>query len=245
MELNIYGRNPVYEALRSSFTVQEVWVADSAEGRIIQQIRGLAAGKNVPVKIVPKNDLQKLSGPVVHQGVAARISDFTLLTEGRFFELIEQISTPAIVVLDQMQDPHNLGAIIRTAEVAGIDVLVLPQKGSAEVNATVAKTSAGALFHIPLYQCNDLVTLLATFTDMGIETLAAMPGNNRMIHDVDMTTSLALVIGSEGMGVRKNIARLCRQQITIPQSGKVDSLNASVAAGVIMYELVRQRRKAD
>lgn len=243
MILNIYGRNPVREALRSRFKVEEVWIADSADGRTISQIRNLSEKRAIPVRRMPKNDLQKMAGAVVHQGVTARVIDFAPLKANEFWEIVRGKINPAFVILDQIQDPQNMGAILRTAEVAGIDAVIVPQKGSAEINETIAKTSAGALFHIPIFYCRDLETLIADFHEHNLISMAAVSGGQKVIYEADMKNGLVLVIGSEGKGVRKNIARLCSEQITIPQYGNIDSLNASVAAAIIMYEMVRQRRK--
>jgi len=240
--LNIYGRNTVLEALRSRCLVEEVWIAESAEGRIISQIRSFAERKGACIKTVPKNQLQKMAGAVVHQGVTARIVDFTAMTDAQFRELLETKTDPVILLLDQIQYPHNLGAIIRTAEVAGVDAVVIPFKSSAGINETIAKTSAGALFHVPVHFSEKLDTLIFNLNEHGLKTLAAVAGEQRLIYDVDMRSGIAIVIGSEGKGVRKNIATICRERMAIPQAGLIGSLNASVATGVILFELVRQRR---
>lgn len=241
MDLHIYGRNPVLEALKSEYTVEDVQIARSSEGRIIRQIRNLAENRKVPVQWVEKDALQKIVGAVVHQGVTARVSGFSIQDEARLLREIEIRNNLAVLILDQVQDTHNLGAILRTAEVAGIDGVVLPEKGSAEVNATVAKTSAGALFHIPVFRCSDLPGLIDALHERDIPTLAAVPGGELSLYEADLAGKAALVIGSEGLGVRKNIARQCKMRVSIPQSGKTASLNASVAAGVLIYEIVRQR----
>jgi len=241
MKLKIYGRNPVIEALRSDFSVQDLQIADSAQGKLIYHIKKFSEKNNVPFKIVPKNDLQKSVGAVVHQGVTSTVSDFSLMNTAAFDKFLSEKTNPAIIVLDQVQDPHNLGAVIRTAEVAGMDLIILPEKGSADINATVAKTSAGAMFHIPVFQAGDLSTVLETLHEHNIDTMAAVTGDVNSIYDVDMKKGTAIIIGSEGLGVRKNLAQSCRRRVTIPHSGKTHSLNASVAASVIIYEIVRQR----
>jgi 23S rRNA (guanosine2251-2'-O)-methyltransferase len=241
MKLEIYGRNPVIEALKSKFTIEMLQIADSAQGKSISQIKKMAENTGIPLKIVSKNELQNRTGAVVHQGVTATISNFALISEQDLSEFLTVNKNPAIIVLDQVQDPHNLGAIIRTAEVAGMDLLILPEKGSATINATVAKTSAGAIFHLPILQVSDIASVIERMHSFSITSIAAVTGNRTTIYDMNMKVGLAIIIGSEGLGVRKNLAKLCQYHFTIPHWGRTQSLNASVAAGVIIYEIVRQR----
>ncbi|MGD9488270.1 MAG: 23S rRNA (guanosine(2251)-2'-O)-methyltransferase RlmB [Calditrichaceae bacterium] len=240
-KLHIFGRQPVLEALRSGHKVEEIWLADGLEGKWIAFLERAAGQKNVSIKSVSKNDIQKLVGPVVHQGVAAVINGFSYMNEDGVFKYLETIEMPFILLLDQVQDPHNLGAIMRTAEVAGVNLIIIPEKGSPDLNATIAKTSAGAMFHIPVCKAPTVEKILEDLTKSGITSVAAIAHSEKNLYDVDFTGGTVIVIGSEGRGVRKNIAGLCSEQIAIPQYGKINSLNASVASAVIMYEVVRQR----
>ncbi|MCB0283161.1 MAG: 23S rRNA (guanosine(2251)-2'-O)-methyltransferase RlmB [Calditrichae bacterium] len=238
----IYGRQPVTELLRSNYRVLSIYIAHDSSGKIVNQILRLAERKNIPIKTIPKNDIQKLTGPVVHQGIAAKAEALHLNDQIELFSFIRNIENPFLLIMDQVQDPHNMGAIIRTAEIAGVNAIILPEKGSAQLNATVAKTSAGALFHLPIFQVNDLYTAIDSLNGTGINTWALMPGSEKSMYDTNLKKPLALVIGSEGEGVRKNIAKICTGKITIPQFGKIESLNASVASAVVLYEVVRQRK---
>lgn len=240
-KLKIYGRQPVLEALRSAQKVEEIWLADGLEGKWIAFLERAAGQKNVSIKNVSKNDIQKLVGPVVHQGVAAVIDRFSYMDEAGVFKYLETIPDPFIILLDQVQDPHNLGAIMRTAEVTGVHLIIIPEKGSPDLNATIAKTSAGAMFHIPVCKAQAIEKILEDLTNSGNRLVAAIAHAEKSLYDVDFTGGTVVVIGSEGRGVRKNIAGLCTEQISIPQYGKINSLNASVASAVIMYEVVRQR----
>ena len=240
-ELCVYGRQIVLEALRSACNVKNIWIAKNAAGKNIGQIKKLAELKGVPIQYVNQNDLQKIVGAVVHQGSAALVKFKPFINDDLFYQIIQSKSNPFILILDQIQDTHNLGAILRTAEITAVDIIVIPQKGSAQINATTAKTSAGALFNIKLYQAGDIPNLIESLRQTNIPTYAAASDAKKNIYEVDLKKSAAVIIGSEGRGVRKNLADLCDASISIPQYGKVNSLNASVSAAVILYEVIRQR----
>ncbi len=238
----IYGRQPILEALRAGYPLQKITIAKDAGGKTIHRIKKLAENRQVPLQLVnDRNQLQKICGPVVHQGVAATGSVPLYKDEAGLRDFMKSHPHPFLVVLDQIQDPHNMGAIMRSCEIAGVDALIIPEKGSAELNGTVAKTSAGALFHITLFRVTRLENSIELFNDSGIDTLALMPSAEDIMYQKDLTGGVALIVGSEGPGVRKNIARLCRAPVSIPQFGKINSLNASVATAVVLYEVVRQR----
>ncbi|MEJ2054216.1 MAG: RNA methyltransferase [Calditrichaceae bacterium] len=146
--LKIYGRQPVYEALRSMNVVLEVWLAKQIAGRSVKQIENSAAKKNIKIQYVEKDEIQKLAGAVVHQGVAAVVQLNNFINESKLDNYLEKLENPLVLILDQIQDPHNIGAILRTAEITGVDLIIIPSKGSAPINETVAKTSAGALFNV-------------------------------------------------------------------------------------------------
>jgi len=236
----VFGRQPVLEALRSKYKVHALWLARDLEGKVVGQIEKLARLSNIPIKKVHKNDIQKITGPVVHQGIAAEMEDIRV--DSKPGDFVGKLENPFILILDQVQDPHNLGAILRTAEICGVDAVVLPEKGSAQLNATVAKTSAGALFHLNLFRVSDLALTIEELNGKGILTAALMPGAESSMYKINLKKPLAVIVGSEGPGVRKNIASLCAEKITIPQFGKIESLNASVATAVVLYEVVRQRK---
>lgn len=240
--LVIYGRQPVVEALKSNYKIEQLWLARDLQGKVIAQIKNLAENKNLDIRTVDKNEIQKLSGPVVHQGIAAVIEPLNVGNENELSDFLKEIPNPFLIVLDQIQDPHNLGAILRTAEICDVDAIILPEKGSAQLNDTVAKTSAGALFHLKIFRLFELEKCFEFFEVYNVYSFALLPGAERSMYEMDLKKSLAVIVGSEGQGVRKNIARLCSTRISIPQFGKVDSLNASVASAVILYEVVRQRK---
>ncbi len=241
-KLVIYGRQPVIEALRAGHKIDNIHIARDAGGKPLQIIEKLAAQNGVAVRRVPKDEIQRISGPVVHQGVAARAQDIVTFNSARLEKFLTDNKRPFLLALDQIQDPHNLGAILRTAEICGVDAVLLPEKGSADLNATVAKTSAGAMFHLRFFRAPDIAVFLEVLNKHDVLTAALMPSSEHDMYSCRLDGALALVVGSEGRGVRKNIARLCRERVAIPQYGRVASLNASVAAAVVLYEALRQRR---
>jgi len=238
----VYGRQPVVEALRSEYKIIAIWLARDLQGKVVAQIERLAKSKDVKIRSVDKNEIQKLSGPVVHQGVAAEMQPLKIKAENHLDGFLADKENPFLLILDQVQDPHNMGAILRTAEISGVDAIILPEKGSAQLNATVAKTSAGALFHLNIFRVQYLESVIETLNGNDVLTGALMPGSENSMYQKDFKKPLAIIVGSEGPGVRKNIAGLCSDRITIPQFGKIESLNASVATAVVLYEVVRQRQ---
>ncbi len=239
----VYGRQPVFELLRSRCTPRKVWLARETEQVDRQRIQKLCSIKNCELEELPKANLQRITGAVLHQGFAAELLHLPLLDDSEFIQLLHREKLPLVLVLDQVQDPHNMGAIFRTAEVAGVTALLLPEKGSAPLNATVAKTSAGALFHLSICRTNNLAGMLSSLKENGLFIFAAETGGNQSIYETEFHQPAAIVIGSEGQGVRKNLLRLCDEKIYIPQFGKVNSLNASVSAAIVLFEIVRQRKQ--
>ena len=239
--LSVYGRQPVLEALRSSTTVETIWLGAGVKGSGIQHIRNLAQKNEVPVRVVPKDQLQKKVGAVVHQGVVAEVVLSTIQNEAALAEWIRQKENPLLLILDQIQDPHNLGAILRTAEISGVDAVIMPVKGSAELTATVAKTSDGALFHVPLFRCEELTETLERLKSLHINIVATLPRAETSMYRVDLRGGCAILVGNEGAGVRKNVLPWCDTALYIPQFGKLNSLNASVSTAVVLYEALRQR----
>ncbi len=240
--LKIYGRQPVVEALVSGKKIHKVWVAKGATGKIIGRIERICLQKEITLEKTGKNDLQKIVGAVVHQNVAAEIEFNPFITAEEFNIILNSKSDLLILILDQIQDAHNIGAILRTAEITSTDVIIIPEKGSAEINATVAKTSVGALFHVPIFSTEDLLPVISNLQESNINVYAAVGTGENSIYETNFTGGSAIIIGSEGKGVRKNIAALCNANISIPQYGKINSLNASVSTAVILYEVIRQRK---
>lgn len=241
IKINIYGRQPVLEALRAQVRVEKVWLTEGLQGPSVQQIKNFLSQKEIPAEQIRKDAIQKIVGAVVHQGVAAEVLLKLIDSEQKFEAFLEKRENPLLLVLDQIQDPHNLGAILRTAEISGVDAVIMPLKGSAEINATVAKTSAGALFHIPIYRSENLIETLNTLQSKKIQIIATMPRAETAMYQADFKIGTAIMVGNEGQGVRKNLLPFTDQAIYIPQKGRLNSLNASVSTAVVLYEALRQR----
>ncbi len=241
-EFIIYGKQPVLEALRSNQRINKIILAKELERKESQAILNLCQQKKIIFSYEKKSNMQRHCGPVLHQGIVAYLESYTYLSEADILAEIKKEKKPFILILDQIQDPHNLGAIIRTAEVAGVTAIILPEKGSAVITNTVAKTSAGAIFHCHICRTSDLIIFIQKIQDQNIQVMAMAPNGENEIFNTDFNLPLALIIGSEGGGVRKNLLTLSNKVISIPGFGKLDSLNASVSSAVVLFEVVRQRR---
>jgi 23S rRNA (guanosine2251-2'-O)-methyltransferase len=228
----VYGRNPVREALRGPRHVERVWATKNA-GR-----EPWLGGAGVRVQVAGGDEIERLSGSPDHQGVCAEVSTFQY-ADGA--ELL-RAPTPLIVALDQVQDPQNLGAIVRTAECAGASGLVLPERRSADVTPAVAKASAGAVEHLPIAQIRNLADYLAEAKAAGLWCYGA-DARGKLAHDeVDYSGGVVLVLGSEGRGLRPRVAGACDALVSLPLRGRIESLSVSAAAAVLLYEAAGARR---
>ncbi|MBE6858657.1 MAG: 23S rRNA (guanosine(2251)-2'-O)-methyltransferase RlmB [Ruminococcus sp.] len=237
----ICGRNPVIEALKSDSPLDTIYIDGS--GGSLNLIRRLAKEKGIVVKDADEKKLSRLSGGASHQGVVAEGACGQYVSLDDILSISREKGTkPFIIICDEIEDPHNLGAIIRTAETAGADGVIIPKRRSASLNATVFKTSAGAASYVPVARVSNLASCIDTLKDNGV-WIYGTDASGTDYCDTDLTGSVALVIGSEGFGISKLIQQKCDFMIKLPMAGKINSLNASVAAGIFMYETVRQRRK--
>ncbi len=236
----IVGRNPVIEALKSGAQLDTIYINGS--GGSLNLIRKLAKEKGVVVKDAQDKKLTQLSGGASHQGVAAigACGEYVSV-EDILAVSAEKGTKPFIIICDEIEDPHNLGAIIRTAETAGADGVIIPKRRSASLNATVFKTSAGAASYVPVARVSNLASCIDMLKENGV-WIYGTDASGSDYCDTDLTGSMALVIGSEGFGISKLIQKKCDFMIKLPMVGKITSLNASVAAGIFMYEALRQRR---
>lgn len=240
----VFGVNPVLEVLR--VRPEEVEAVLIAEGQLAKgaaaEIFSRAREADVRVQKVPRERLSSLTDGGVHQGVAAEVRAFKYL---ELFELVEQAKassrSPLIVALDGVQDPGNLGAIIRSAHALGAHGVVIPKDRAAQVTGTVAKASAGAIEHCPVARVTNLSRALEELKEAGIWVAAADPDGDQRLYDARLDGPLALVVGSEGPGVRRGVLEHCDFRLKIPMAGEVASLNASVSAAILLYEVARQR----
>ena len=237
----IAGRNAVMEALRSGRIPDTIYIAEGELHGSIGKLKALAHERGVVVKTVSRKKLDALSPEVNHQGVVASCACADYATIEELLEVSRQKGTaPFLIVADEIADPHNLGAILRTAEAAGADGVIIPKRRSASLTAAVYKTSAGAASMVKVARVPNLAACIRRLKEEGIWIYGADMEGERFDR-VDLRGAAAIVIGSEGRGLSRIVRESCDFLITLPMKGQINSLNASVAAGVLMYEVVRQR----
>ena len=233
----VCGINPVREALRAG-RIDLVRASEQGSSRVRELAREAEAG-GVTVHWVSAAELDHESAGAVHQGIVARVYP---LVKYSVADLIREASTPSFfLVLDGIEDPQNVGAVLRTAEAAGVDGVVRQQRRAAPLGAAVAKTSAGALAHVKIASVVNITRVLDEFRAAGIWTVGLVQAASYKYDEVDFNLPTALVLGSEGRGLRRLVRERCDWLVSIPMNGQIDSLNVSVAAGVALYEAVRQR----
>jgi 23S rRNA (guanosine2251-2'-O)-methyltransferase len=237
----ILGKNPVMEALKADQPIDTIYIAGS--GTIFSKITSMAKNNGVVVKNVNDQKLRQMCGTATHQGVVAVCACAEYSTVEDILERAEEKGhAPFIIICDEIEDPHNLGAIIRTAEAAGADGIIIPKRRSASLNQTVHKTSAGAASWIPVARVSNLASVIDELKEKNI-WIYGTDAEGSDYTTVDLNGGIAFVIGSEGFGMGKLIKEKCDFLLSLPMYGHVNSLNASVAAGIFMYEAVRQRNK--
>lgn len=236
----VAGRNPVTEALNGSREVERVFIADGAEGSV-SKIVAIAREQGVIVDFVPKERIDSMAPHAKHQGVVAKVSEYKYAEMEDVFAKAEASGEDAfIIILDEIEDPHNLGAIIRTAECAGAHGVVIPKRRSASLTQTVALSAAGAIENMPVVQVTNLARTIDELKEKGIWVAAAdMDGDT--YYKANLTGPIALVIGNEGKGVGRLVKEKCDFVLSIPMHGEINSLNASNAAAVLMYGIRRAR----
>jgi 23S rRNA (guanosine2251-2'-O)-methyltransferase len=242
--LIIYGKNPVLELLSNpSSQIEEIYISRDSKKNETVEIVEAASNRKIKTTGISREELSDLCRTRSHQGIAARVKDF------EYTELSDLISRSRkreghilVVILDHLEDPQNLGAIIRTADVLGANSVVIPKDRAASVTPAVIKASAGAVNHIPVSRVVNLATVIRELKKEGVWIVGTDSSSAVNVQDQDLKNlDIALVIGNEGKGIAQKIKGECDFLVSIPQSGKVSSLNASVAAGIMMYEIVRQR----
>jgi 23S rRNA (guanosine2251-2'-O)-methyltransferase len=238
----IAGRQPILEALKARQSIQKIYVQHGTGGPAIQQIKDLAREYRVPVAEADRERIAELAGELPSQGVIAVLSEKEYVEA---FELVAMAKArgeiPFLVVLDEIEDPHNLGALIRTAECAGVHGVIIAKHHAAAVTATVAKTSAGASAHMPIARVANIAQTLDELKESGCWIVGTDAEAERTHYEHDYSGPLVIVVGSEGRGMRRLVKEKCDFLVKIPLFGKIGSLNASVAGAVILYEAVRHR----
>ena len=240
-EFTIEGRNAVIEAYRAGRPIDKLFILDGCQDGPILTIKREAKAKQTPVKFVTKERLDQLSETGKHQGVIAYAAAYEYATVEEILDNARQKGeAPFVFLLDNIEDPHNLGAIIRTANLAGAHGVIVPKNRAAGLTAVVAKTSAGALNFTPVARVTNLAKTIEELKKEGIWFVCADMGGTTM-YDLNLKGPIGLVIGNEGEGVGRLVKEKCDMGASSPMKGDIDSLNASVAAGVLAYEIVRQR----
>lgn len=240
-EFTIEGRNAVIEAFRSGRTIDKLYVLDGCQDGPVLTIKREAKRQDTIIKYVTKERLDQLSETGKHQGVIAVAAAYSYAeVEDILAAAREKGEPPFLILLDNIEDPHNLGAIIRTANLAGAHGVVIPKNHAVGLTATVARTSAGALNYTPVAKVTNLSRTIEELKKEGLWFVCADMGGTPM-YQLDLKGPIGLVIGSEGEGVSRLVKEKCDMTAAIPMKGDIDSLNASVAAGVLAYEIVRQR----
>jgi 23S rRNA (guanosine2251-2'-O)-methyltransferase len=241
----IFGINPVLEALRAATRpIQEITVADGTRDARLRDLIGLARAQDIPVHHAPRVSLDRMTGTARHQGVVARVAaaryaDAETLLDSSMSH--DPQRAPLFVILDGVEDPHNLGAVLRTAECAGLDGVFIPERRAAGLTDTVAKASAGAVEHVPVARVTNLSRLIDQLKERNVWVIGAAAEAPMNYTEWDWTRASALVMGSEGAGLHRLVRERCDVLVKIPVLGQIESLNVSVATGVILYEAVRQR----
>lgn len=241
----IAGRNPVAEALKAGRPINKVFMARASKPGTFREIINLAKQQNIVVQEVDAAKLDALSPDVKHQGVIAMAAakEYMDLDEV-LAKLTGKQEQPLLVLLDELEDPHNFGAILRTCDAVGVDGVLIPKRRSVMLTATVARTSAGAIEHVPVVRIGNIVQTIEKLKKLGFWVAGADMEGTQIYYQSNLTGPLLLVMGSEGRGLGRLVKEQCDFLVRIPMKGKVNSLNVSVAGSLLLYEIMRQREQA-
>ena len=237
-----FGIHPVEEAIKSGKIIDKLFIQKDSNHPSINEIIQSLSNKETTINFVPVEKLNRLAKGGNHQGIVATLSPIHFYS---LEEIVEEVTakttTPLFLLLDQISDVRNFGAIIRTAECTGVSAIIIPKSGGAPVTADTVKTSAGAIFKIPICKVDHSKDAIYYLQASGIKTVAATEHATKKVYDVDLTVPTAIVMGSEGKGVSTGVLKLVDEKAALPLLGKINSLNVSVACGAFLYEAVRQR----
>lgn len=239
----IYGRKPVLEALNSGKDIDRIIIAYGQHGDVINKIQNVAKKKRIKLSQISPSKFKEYDKTQNTQGVVALFSDYNFLSLEELIDESQKSELPFLLILDSIQDPHNLGAIFRTAESAGVDGVIITEYKSASITETVEKTSAGAVSHLKICKVGNLKNALVDLKNAGYWIVGSALENSKEFTAVDYKIPLAVVVGNEEKGIRRLTANHCDFLVRIPMHGKIQSLNVSVATGVLLYEVLKQRSK--
>ncbi len=240
----IYGLHAVTKAIELNPTsLDTIWIDQKRHDQRLRQLVDLARKNAVNFQLVSVQDIESRIAGVKHQGVLASCYPAVVHTEADLMQLIESTETPPfLLVLDGVQDPHNLGACLRSADAAGVQAIIVPRDNSASITGAVRKVASGAVEHVPFIQVTNLARVLRQLKDKGIWLVGASGNSRKSLYELDLKGPLAIVLGGEGKGMRRLTAQCCDFLASIPMAGVVESLNVSVATGICLFEALRQRR---
>ena len=236
----VFGIRPVVEAIEAGKQIEKLYIRKGAEGQLMTELRDLCLRHRIRTQEVPVEKLNRLTRGN-HQGVVAQISPIGYVELNDILERVPEDETPLIVLFDGVTDVRNFGAIARSAECAGAHGLIAPLKNSAPVNAEAIRASAGALTTIPVCRVGSIRNTLKTLQAEGFQVVAATEKSRKLLYDADLRRPTALVMGAEETGISKEVLKLCDERLAIPLIGRIESLNVSAAAAVMLFEVVRQR----
>lgn len=240
----IIGRNAAMEALKSDKTIEALYITNGPKEGSINAIINLAKDKRIVIKEVDKKKLDSMAAGAVHQGVIAKITPYNYFEVKDILEEARRKNeAPFIIILDELEDPHNLGSIVRTAETCGVHGIIIPKRRNVGVTPTVYKSSVGAVEHVKIAKVTNINSTIDDLKEQGIWVYGADIEGKEYSYEVDFSGPCALIIGSEGRGISKLTLKKCDKLVKIPMIGKINSLNASVAGGIMMYEVLKGRLK--
>ncbi|MCB0473030.1 MAG: 23S rRNA (guanosine(2251)-2'-O)-methyltransferase RlmB [Flavobacteriaceae bacterium] len=237
---HIFGLHPILEAINSGKTIEKIYIQKGLGGHLFSDLNSLIKKHSISSSYVPVEKLNALSKNQNHQGVIAKISEIEYADLESVLKHTQE-KDPVFLLLDQITDVRNFGAILRTAECTGVNAVVIPSQGSAPINAESIKTSAGAAFNIPICKVNHLLDAIYLLQAEGVQIVTLTEKTNDSIYDVNLTLPTAIVMGSEHKGISASILKIADKKGKLPMLGAIESLNVSVACGAVLYEMVRQR----
>lgn len=238
MARKIEGKNAVHEFLQTEKMVYEIFVAVGVKRDSIKEILQIANGRSIKISFIDKEGVDNIATVDNHQGVVALVEDYQYATFEKTIDAIE--GNGFVLILDNLKDPHNLGAILRTADATGVDAVIIPKDRSVEITPTVTKVSVGATEHIPVIKVTNIARTIDKLKEKKYWITAADMDGEKAFFESDLKGNVGIVIGSEGEGIRRLVREKCDFIVNIPMKGRIQSLNASVAASILMYEVVRQ-----
>lgn len=238
MKQYLYGRNPIKERLNAKKVIHTLYLQKGSDTQSFEQ---LAITQRIPVQWVDKGQLKNMVGEANHQGVVAHIPDYTFTSLEKMLASTQNKEHSCLIVADGLEDPHNLGAILRIADGAGVDGVIIGKHRSVSLTSTVAKVSAGAIESVNIVEVTNLAQTLKTLKDAGYWIYGSDVNNAVVYHQAQLSGKVVIIVGSEGKGMSSLVKKHCDVLLTIPMHGKVDSLNVAVATGILVYEVLRQR----